>query len=623
MNQLLIAMTMLLLSVTVAIAEPMAEADLPLRYTSWQITIDLNADGSYVETQSWSGTILKDAALESNKRASVTFSTSVAKGEILEAYTLKKDGKRIDAPKSSYQVSIDEGYNNASPLFSDETTISVVFPDLAVGDSMVFSSRVVNSEGMFPNQFSLAHYFPRYTALDEASVVITAPAAMNLRHQTFFLTRAPTIVKDGKQTLRWSFSNRIPEKWTPADAGISGIGDDPSLFVSTFASYREVAEAYGVRATPKAVASDRVKKLAAEIVADRTATEDQARALYDWVARNISYGGNCIGIGAVVPRDLEVVLDNRLGDCKDHATLLQALLAARGIESEQALINAGGSYQLPGVPVVSAVNHVINYLPKQNLFVDATSSSTPFGMLPMTLGEKPVLLVSHYREGLKTPSTAQYGHGQTLRTRITVNADGSAEGNMELALKGLPAIGAREIMRVIPREQEDLVAKKLLEGQGLHGTATLKKDDPSGLLDSYGFSLSFRLDDFIPVGSATGVRIRPVASTLFPIEAFLKNAYEPVPKKPQFCSGGSSVEEYVLDFHPSIKLVAIPKDVELSTAYLDYKATYRRSDNTLTVRRELKDKTATNVCSPEYSASYNKTMLAIAKDLKAQIILSD
>jgi len=623
MKPLFLAMTMFLLSCTVATAEPLAEADIPVRYGSWNIAIDLNADGSYVETRSWSGTVLKEAALESQKRASVTFSTSVAKGEILEAYTLKKDGKRIDAPKNSYQVSIDDGYNNASPLFSDETAISVVFPDLAVGDSMVFSSRVTNSEGMFPDQFSMAHYFSRYTALDDASIVITAPAAMNLRHQSFFLTQAPTVVKDGKQTLRWTFANRTPEKWAPADNGIAAIGDDPSLFVSTFTSYRQVAEAYGVRATPKAAATDRVKKLAAEIVADKTAPEAQARALYDWVARNISYGGNCIGIGAVVPRDLDVVLDNRLGDCKDHATLLQALLAARGIESEQALINAGGSYQLPGVPVVSAVNHVINYLPKQNLFVDATSSSTPFGMLPMSLGEKPVLLVSHYREGLKTPSTAQYGHGQTLRTRITVNADGSAGGEMELALKGLPAIGAREIMRVIPREQEDLVARKLLEGQGSHGTATLKKDDPTDLLDSYAFRLSFKLDDFIPVGSSTGVLIRPVASTLFPIEAFLKNAYEPTPKKPQFCSGGSSIEEYVLDFHPSVKVIAIPKDFELSTAYLDYKATYRKTDNTLTIKRELKDKTATNVCSPEYSAGYAKTMLAIAKDLKAQIILSD
>ena len=101
------------------------------------------------------------------------------------------------------------------------------------------------------------------------------------------------------------------------------------------------------------------------------------------------------------------------------------------------------------------------------------------------------------------------------------------------------------------------------------------------------------------------------------------SAYEPATKKPYFCLGGKSSEEYVLEFPDSLKIVSIPKDYELATAIIDYKATYRKSANTLTVRRELKDKTATNVCSPEYAADYKKLMLGIAKDLKAQILLSD
>lgn len=162
---------MLLLSMfSYALAEPMSESDIPVRYPSWHITYDVNGDGSYVETQKWSTIILKESALKNNKQASVTFSTSVAKGEVLEAYTLKKTGKRIDAPKSSYQVSTNDGYNSGSPLYSDETTISVVYPDLAVGDTTVFSYRITNREGMFPNQFSISHYFSRFTAYDDVTI---------------------------------------------------------------------------------------------------------------------------------------------------------------------------------------------------------------------------------------------------------------------------------------------------------------------------------------------------------------------------------------------------------------------------------------------------------------------
>jgi len=394
---------------------------------------------------------------------------------VLEAYTLKKSGQRIDAPKNSYQVTVNDGYKNASPLYSDETTISVLFPDLAVGDTIAFSSRVINSEGMFPNHFSIARHLSRYTAYDDVSVEITAPAAMDLKYQSFFFSGQKPVIADGKQTLRWTYQNKTPEKWTPADNGITIIGDDPSLIVSTFKSYREITDAYGARAIPKAVVTDRVRQLAFKIVAEKSTPQAQAHAIYDWVAKNISYGGNCIGIGAVVPRDLDVVLDNKMGDCKDHATLLQALLASREIESEQALINAGDLYQLPDVPVVSAVNHVINFIPSMNLFLDSTSSEMPYAMLSPNLSEKPVLLVAHYRDGMKTPSTAQYGHEQTVRTHIRIKPDGAASGDMAVTLRGIPAIAVRAYMRVMPDGQDDNMVKSMLESGGVHGSGTLKR----------------------------------------------------------------------------------------------------------------------------------------------------
>jgi transglutaminase-like putative cysteine protease len=619
-----ISLILLLLCIlSTAVAEPMPESDIPYRYISWDVKYDVNADGSFVVTEKWSRTVLKENALAGLKEASVTFSTSVAKGEILEAYTVKKSGQRIDAPKDSYQVNINDGYKKASPLYSDQTTISVVFPDLAVGDTVVFSSRVTNSEGIFPNQFSTSHGFSQFMALDNASIEIAAPATMNLRVSSYFLNEQKAELKDGKQVLRWTYRNVKPEKWTPADNGIYTIGEWPVLYVSTFKSYKEIADAYGARALPKAAVTERVKKLADEIVANKKTPELQARALYDWVSKNISYGGNCIGIGTVVPRDLSIVLDNKMGDCKDHATLLQALLASRNIESEQALINAGRTYQLPDVPVVSSVNHVINYVPKMNLFLDATSSDTPFGMLPMSLGEKPVLLVSHYREGMKTPSTAQYGHEQTMTTRITIKSDGTAIGDAEWSLKGMPATAARSVMRAAPSGQEEFMVEKMLEAQGMHGKGTLKKDDPEALIDTYKLSMSFSLQDYVTVGAATGMAVKPVASSFLPIERFLASAYQPELKRPQVCSGGKSVEEYVLEFPDNVKVVAIPKDYEMISALVDYRATYRQSKNTVTVHRELKDKTPTNICMPQEMVEYKKAILSIARDLKAQVLVSD
>lgn len=623
MKSCVIALLLLVAAVSGAVAEPLAEADIPVRYANWHIRYDVNADGSYIETQRWTSTILKESALEREKSSAFSFSTSVAKGEVLEAYTLKKSGQRIDVPKNSYQVTVQGGYKKASPLYSDETTISVVFPELSVGDSTVFSSRITSSEGMFPNQFSLVRVFSRYLAYDDVTVELSVPVEMKLQRQSFFLAGEPPVIQNGKQLWRWTHRNRIPEKWDPADNGITVIGEDPSLFVSTFRSYREIAEAYGLRATPKAAVTERVKKLATEIAGGAKTPAAQARAIYDWVTKNISYGGNCFGIGTVVPRDLDVVLDNKMGDCKDHATLLQALLAAKGIDSGQALVNTAPLYQFPDIPVAAAVNHVINYLPGQDLFLDSTTPYTPFGMLPDSLAQKPVLLVSPYREGAKIPSMAQYGHEQVMLTSIRIDGNGSATGSMTLKLKGLPGVAARMIWRNVPPGQEEFVAKTLLEAQGTHGSGSITKDDPTELLDTYSYTIVFKLEDYVTVGSATGIPVRPVAVSIFPIEGFLKDAYAPLPTKQYQCNGGTSIEEYHLEFPDSLKLVAVPKDVTLSTPSVDYAATYRKSANSLTVRRELKDKTPSNVCSPEYAAEYRKVMLSIAKDMKSQIIIGD
>lgn len=361
---------------------------------------------------------------------------------------MKKSRQRIDAPKDSCQVSISDGYKNGSPLFSDQTTISVVFPDLAGGDTTVFSSRVTNSEGMFPNRISTFRGLSPFAAPDDSSIEIIATAAMSLKTRSYFLDERTLEMKEGKQ-------NRDRRRRSPRSLSRSRQQD---------------------------------------------------------------------------------------GDCKDHAALLQALLASRNIVSEQALIDAGWSCQLPDVPVVSAVNHVINYIPEMNLFLDATSSDTPFAMLPMNLGEKPVILVAHYREGMKTPSTAPYGHEQSMRTAVTIPSDGSATGDIEMSLKGMPAVVARSFMRAAPSGQEEFMAERMPEAQRMHGKGTLKKDDPAPLLDTCRLGMPFSLQDCLTVGSATGLPVEPVVGSSPPLEHFLASAFVPESKKPQACSGEKALK---------------------------------------------------------------------------------
>ena len=99
------------------------------------------------------------------------------------------------------------------------------------------------------------------------------------------------------------------------------------------------------------------------------------------------------------------MLANRYGDCKDHAALLEALLAAAGIDSTGALINSDNAYRLPRVPTLGVFNHVITYVPSLDLYLDSTAESIAAGYLPSSDLGKPVLLTSERQDGARRRRT--------------------------------------------------------------------------------------------------------------------------------------------------------------------------------------------------------------------------
>ena len=149
--------------------------------------------------------------------------------------------------------------------------------------------------------------------------------------------------------------------------------------------------------------------------------------------KEISFAGNCLSGGDVVPRDTEFVLNMKRGDCKDHATLLQAMLSSAGIPSTQALIDRGEMYELPELPCWQAFNHVINYLPDFKTFVDATSTRSPFGELPSQERGKAVLLTqtpARLDQTSTAPPTSNWS-----RTRNTVQFEDDGSMSVESALE--------------------------------------------------------------------------------------------------------------------------------------------------------------------------------------------
>jgi hypothetical protein len=242
--------------------------ELQTRFDYYNANYYINADGTAVESHEWSKTVLKETALESAKSASVSYSTSAEKAEVVAAYTLKADGKRINVPKDNYQVEVNRGKGKDSPVYSDWSTLTVVFPDVSVGDKVVFSYKRILTQAMFPGHFSTAHYFYDQVAYDDVRVRFDYPASMWVQYEAHRMKESASKTKGDRKTIEWTYANPTPLRSERRDYSVFNYDKAISLSFSTFKTYADVAAAYGKSALPKAAVTERISKLAASIVKD-------------------------------------------------------------------------------------------------------------------------------------------------------------------------------------------------------------------------------------------------------------------------------------------------------------------------------------------------------------------
>lgn len=608
-------------------AEPASISEEGYKYTKIYYDDVVAEDGTEVIKTTIGMTVLRPDMLEGVKEFTITHSTSAEKIDILEAYTQKPDGRRVDAQKNSFQVNVQGGREGAQPAFSDQTTVTVVFPDVGVGDTVnVVYNRTV-TDPLFPRHFADIYTFSRWKLYDDVRVSYSIPLSLNARYKSYEMTETENRKDGERQYLSWSFKNTEAKKTKYVPDSVWEIGDEPTITVSTFPSYRAVAESYGARAKSKAVVTDEIQKIADNATRGLTDTREQAKALYNWVVETLTYAGNCIGIGAVVPRNLDFVLKNKMGDCKDHATLLQTLLQAKGIESTQALIGANSAYKLPEIPIVSIINHVINYIPSLDLYLDATAGM-PFGTLPFQLTDKPVLLVDGYQEGSRTPKRPAGQTSIKVNGTVTIAADGSADGT--LTVVSVSAEGgshsAQQQLKGLTEKMLKDAGDGMLQQSGFQGEVKLDRgvwDDKSM---SYTNTIRYHLKDFIRVGTPGAIGVSPPFSPQ-PIARSTANVIGEISQKDALkprhgflCGDGLMQETYKYIFPPELKILAAPDNLSVKTHVQAYEAKYEVSGQSLTVSRSLVDTSPIPVCPAEVDDAYREIAPKIWNDMKAQIV---
>jgi len=588
-----------------------------IKYDKYHRNYEVNPDGTYTMTMDIICTVLTEEGIKAVGQSSLIYSTSLDKAEILSAYTLKKDGRRIKVPPPNLQER--DAVTGGGPMFSDLKAKTIIFPDLSVGDKIAYSYKRVCKKPLFPGNFSLKQVFYKYAACDDTVISVSVPINSLDLHVFARGVRGGRVEdRGGRMQWVWSFENHEITK--PEIGAVDLLDYGPLIIVSSFKDYGAISSAYEKEARPKGRPTEKIRRLANELTAGAGTDLEEAKIICTWVAKNVRYAGNSMGIGSIVPHDAEQVLGNKLGDCKDHVVLLQALLASAGIDSTAVLVHSGGSFKLPVIASPEVINHVIIYIPRLDLYFDPSSEYTPFGLLPITLCDKPVVHTSNFRGIQRTPRASYQDQSSTMRMVLHINDDGSADGEVTNEETGLISAVIRQYMASIQPNMEDTLVRKVLEQAGFTGTGTLTKADPRVPSEKYTYSFKFHGTGGFNIPGPGAIRVSPVWPSGGSVLSNFSGINLPERTLDYICTGDISTEEFKIYFPKSVKITSLPKDTHLANGRSRYDSTYQQEGRVITVVRKFESGIQGPVCTPGDDRENRAMGLDVLKDLKAQII---
>ena len=158
------------------------------------------------------------------------------------------------------------------------------------------------------------------------------------------------------------------------------------LMISTIPSWRSVVDWYYGLARTRTKSTFEIKEQVANLFKDKPqwTTDEKIKKIFEFVVSTIHYSSVQFRQSGIIPQKARDVLVNRIGDCKDVATLGIAMLKEVGISAYHVLtrIRSWGSNpdELPSINF----NHCIVGIQTENgiRYTDLTAQYHPYGSVP-------------------------------------------------------------------------------------------------------------------------------------------------------------------------------------------------------------------------------------------------
>jgi hypothetical protein len=575
--------------------KPAAQAPFSIAYTA---SFVVRSDRTATQLATVRYRILTPGAVQPVSQQRVPFVEGMEKLEIVEAYTEKADGRRVPVDPASI-ITRDAGSGSEPTYTRDQKEQVVIFPDVEVGDTLVLTSKEEILRGLFPGQFIYADSFPRSLPISSARIVVEAPRSLALQVKTLGVGLTDE-VEEADFVERHTVT-LMPRPFAPEEPGaVSPVDREPTILISTFKDYQELGLAYRAAALPKAAVTPEIASLADEITRGIEGKRAQAAAIDGWMKKNIRYVAVYLSVGRVVPNAATAVLRHKYGDCKDKATLMSALLAAKGIAAEELVINLGNAYTLPEPPTMAVLNHAILYVPELDLYLDPTITNAAFGILSPDAYDKPVVRVSAVGATLaRTPAMSSEQHAYRIHTVLNVAADGMVSGRTEETGTGVFGLLLRSLASEVQNMGSEAAAQRQLQAVNTPGAGRFDLANAGGTMDPVIIRNAYNLYEPLKLPAAGPGEV-PYGLPLVARPGNILLGNRLAGRKAAFsCYAGRQTEDVEVTFAAGLPMPMPIISRTINNPAFTYRSSYKVAGRTLIMHREFISTVAAQSCPAE------------------------
>ncbi|RLD99486.1 MAG: hypothetical protein DRI92_02165 [Aquificota bacterium] len=351
-------------------------------------------DGRQIWKEERAVKILNQKGIKEQGEVVLPFSTKHQKLKVLYAYTKLPNGQVLKPSKEAFNI-VSPPFKSQAPIYSDLKYHTISMPGVTPGATIYYGFVLKTVKPYMKGQFWATNYFQENYPVEESSMVARIPANRKVKIKAYHMGIKPQITRrKGYVIYRWKVTNVPPLEKEPSMPPQDQLAK--KVVITSLSSWEQVAQWYQSLARETLVPDEQVKRAVHALIKGTKDKREAVRRIYNLVAQNIRYVGMGFGINGYKPHKAGDVLENRYGDCKDHATLLIAMLRVMGVKAYPVLIPTQNVANMdPDMPRPTAFDHEIAavVINSKLLFMDTTAEVTPLGDLPAGDQDRKVLVV--------------------------------------------------------------------------------------------------------------------------------------------------------------------------------------------------------------------------------------